>query len=601
VNDDRLFQLLEDYVEGRLSAADQSALEEHLSSHPEARVRFWDYLHQHALLRQLALNAEGKALAARTTRPRRRIWIAAAAVLLVIGSGVVLWSIRRGERPAVAVVEKVDGRVLRENQAIAAGDPLFAAEGLETAPQARAVIRFGDGTRVELGPGTAIRNLQSIDGKHVQLVRGTLRAQVVKQPAGEPMRIRTPDGEATVLGTTLKLMVDGDRGKGTRLEVEEGKVRLSNLAGKAVEVPSGHFAIAALKTELVSKPNLVPSLATAAALVEKMPPNSWLSLPNTLMWNVIPDRAKNPKIQGTAGPSTIVTGWSGGALDSRRHQLLVWGGGSTMYFGNELYGFSLETLSWSRLTEPCPDPTDGGQTNPDGTPNARATYNGLAYIAHADRFFALGGDPATTRGGGGARLDLLWTFDLAGRRWSARKASGTKPPTYLGNTCAYDPGSRKVWWGEANPDAMGLYSYDYDSDSWTRHNSDHIYYQTSVIDPRRGLLVNVGYGKVFAYDLRSRNVTRQDWTTRGGESFVAATNPGLDYDPVADRIVGWAGGGVWSLDPATRVWTAVSAPNAPAPTANGIFGRWRYVPDLGVFVVVTSIDENVHIFKFAKP
>ena len=75
MNDDRLFELLEAYVEGRLRPEDQSALEEFLTANPEARVRFWDYLNQHALLRQLELNAEGHELAKRlpgSQSPRRR-------------------------------------------------------------------------------------------------------------------------------------------------------------------------------------------------------------------------------------------------------------------------------------------------------------------------------------------------------------------------------------------------------------------------------------------------------------------------------------------------------------------------------------------------
>src|SRR5262245_64156658 len=64
-----------------------------------------------------------------------------------------------------------------------------------------------------------------------------------------------------------------------------------------------------------------------------------------------------------------------------------------------------------RSTDPTPDPADGGQKNADGTPNARATYNGLAYIAHADRLFALGGDLAGSHRGFLTRADILWTFE----------------------------------------------------------------------------------------------------------------------------------------------------------------------------------------------
>jgi hypothetical protein len=68
------------------------------------------------------------------------------------------------------------------------------------------------------------------------------------------MIFETPQGEARVVGTTLRLIVDTDPRKGTQLEVEEGKVLLKNLAGKSVPVESGHYAVAAAGAALVSKP-----------------------------------------------------------------------------------------------------------------------------------------------------------------------------------------------------------------------------------------------------------------------------------------------------------------------------------------------------------
>jgi hypothetical protein len=56
-----------------------------------------------------------------------------------------------------------------------------------------------------------------------------------------------------VVGTTLRLYVDPDPKKGTRLEVEEGKVELKNLAGKTVYVESGHYAVAGVGVELVTR------------------------------------------------------------------------------------------------------------------------------------------------------------------------------------------------------------------------------------------------------------------------------------------------------------------------------------------------------------
>ena len=110
-------------------------------------------------------------------------------------------------------------------------------------------------------------------------------------------------------------------------------------------------------------------------------------------------------------------------------------------------------------------------------------------------------------------------------------------------------------------------------------------------------MVIVGNGKVYAYDLRSGNTALQTWTTVGGDAFIAKESPGLDYDPVADRIVGWHGGSPYSLDPARKVWTVGSSAGAPPDVEQGIYGRWRYVPAVDAFVVVTGIDHNVSFYK----
>jgi hypothetical protein len=102
---------------------------------------------------------------------------------------------------------------------------------------------------------------------------------------------------------------------------------------------------------------------------------------------------------------------------------------------------------------------------------------------------------------------------------------------------------------------------------------------------------------VYAYDIGHNNFTKQTWTTTGGAAFISKANVGLAYDPVANKIVGWAGGAVYVLDPDTKVWTAYNAAGAPTATANGIFGRFRYVPAYNVFVVDTDMNDNVSFFK----
>ncbi len=502
-----------------------------------------------------------------------KIVLGAAAALLAAVAGFLFF--REGETsPPIAVVEEALGA------GVSAGDLLFAGQGLETDAKGRAVIRYPDRTRLELASQTRIRGLEVAGGKKLFVVRGRVTADVAPQPAGLPMTVRTAEAEAKVLGT--KFVVGAATGS-TRLEVEKGLVRLTRLSDrKSADVAAGQVAVAAAGADLVAR-----------AVFPPMTPDSWRFVPGTAMSRVAPDPAKFPGIQGRMGPDAVVAAWSGGAFDTKRNRLVLWGGGHTDYYGNEVYAFSVDTLAWERLTEPNPKPSLNNELNADGTPNGRATYNGLAYDAHADRLFAFGGAVA---GNGFASCKSTLTLDFDARTWSVRRPAGTVPPPQLGCNASYDPATRKVWWGQNS----GLYSYDYAADRWTKHNDDKFYYYTSAVDTKRGLWIVAGNGEVFAYDLRNGNPVRQAWKTAGGDALIKKGNPGLDYDPVRDRITGWAGGAVYTLDPETKAWMAHDSPGAPAPTPNGIYGRWRYVPSVEAFIVVTAAGGDLHFYKPGK-
>lgn len=152
----------------------------------------------------------------------------------------------------VASVEAAGGEAVHVRKdlrrAAAAGSELLPGDGLETGPKSWAVVKFPDGTRVEVGSGSVLAGWKAEGGKRAVLSRGSLMAVVSKQPA--PLVFSTPHGDAAVLGTTLRLVVDETS---TRLEVVEGKVRLTRSDGKAVDVGTGHFAVAATGMELAAR------------------------------------------------------------------------------------------------------------------------------------------------------------------------------------------------------------------------------------------------------------------------------------------------------------------------------------------------------------
>jgi hypothetical protein len=116
------------------------------------------------------------------------------------------------------------------------------------------VVRFPDGTRLELGSDSALREITVREGgaKAAFLERGRLAARVARQPAGRPMLLVTPHAEARVLGTRLILSVEPEA---TRLEVKEGRVGLKRLSdGATVDVTSARACTASSRGDLTPKP-----------------------------------------------------------------------------------------------------------------------------------------------------------------------------------------------------------------------------------------------------------------------------------------------------------------------------------------------------------
>lgn len=166
-----------------------------------------------------------------------------------------------GDRPApteavIARIETVTGevRLLSRGAALpaTAKTDLHAGQGLETRSKASLSFTFPDGSKFDLEPGTLISQIQADSGRKILLEKGTLRGVVSKQPKDQPLVIVTPHGDAKVLGTVLRVHVDPDPKKGTKLDVIEGKVELRNLAGKKVTVDSGSTATAAAGAPLAA-------------------------------------------------------------------------------------------------------------------------------------------------------------------------------------------------------------------------------------------------------------------------------------------------------------------------------------------------------------
>jgi hypothetical protein len=147
-------------------------------------------------------------------------------------------------QPAPTVIAQLDwiqGPAAR----LKAGAKILSGESVTTTgPGSLAVVRFADGTRLDLEADTQI-----VFGEKFDLVKGAVTADVAKQAAGKAVVFTTPHAEARVLGTRLRLSVEGDS---SRLDVREGKVRFTRTRdGASTEVSAGTFSA-------TSAPRLTP-------------------------------------------------------------------------------------------------------------------------------------------------------------------------------------------------------------------------------------------------------------------------------------------------------------------------------------------------------
>ncbi len=376
--------------------------------------------------------------------------------------------------------------------------------------------------------------------------------------------------------------------------------------------------------------------ATAAdhlnAAIQAMPENSWMTVPNSKLHGnpVEALDSEFPGIwQGNAREADGRFAWSGGALDSKRDRLVIWGGGHADYYGNELYAFNLQDFTWDRLTDPSPvlsNPDQCTDILTDGNPNSRHTYYNLDYIPEVDSMFSSPAGSTACNSGG---LDRnTWLFDFEANEaandsslrvgWinqgqPARNPDGSlvdrdsgvgRPITgELPTASAYDPNSGIVY----SISNSGLYDYNVENNFWRRINPTQIGAGGGgistdtgiVIDPKRNKIVVIGSGRVLVYDLDNENgmqYQQQVWATTNGEFNDGAYRPGVNYDPVADRIVVWDGGAVRALNMDTREWEALaSTPQLPAD--DGTYGRFRYSPTQNAYIAINGGNKDVLIYK----
>lgn len=369
--------------------------------------------------------------------------------------------------------------------------------------------------------------------------------------------------------------------------------------------------------------------------IQTLQPGHWLEIPRSEMVRVQVDACKSPAIQktydrignGTTGCNPdIVMAYSGGAYDTRKHRLIVWGGGHSGYAGNEIYAFELTEGKWSRITEPTPPLLEGEYDKETKrfspitpywhdpayppTPISVHSYDQLEYLPEQNMLFAAGG---ATFSGNGYATSLTWLFDLSKNDPSGWQQADPIPGKAYGlyeynMSTAYDPMIKKIIMRGYTKSGI----FDPLTKKWTVSNSGLLSRRLGSVgelDPKRRKLVVIGGGSSELYDVGKEGELGplQVLASTGDKEIEQCYAPGLVYDSRADRFVAWCGkGDVYTLNLENRNWKRHSGkgdalPGDPdhTPGIRGTWGRFRYMPEYNAYIVVNGNRQNIFLYRLA--
>lgn len=269
MRDDRLLDLLDAHLEGRLSPPEADELRAALRCSLQARELYWAYVEQHALLEDVLAEARGADLAfleesltdtslLRPTRPttaRRHLpaWAALAAVAAALLIALTLWP-RRAPDPVpraepFATIQALAGDVRVSDGAgppalVSAGTPLSVGQKVHVGDEeSQAEILFEGGTLLTVGSGSALRLAapEGSEGKRILLDAGAVQLDVPGRATDRPVVVAAWHAVVTAADARFRLYREADA---SRVEVERGKVRLDSRGGVLpVEVSEGAYAL----------------------------------------------------------------------------------------------------------------------------------------------------------------------------------------------------------------------------------------------------------------------------------------------------------------------------------------------------------------------
>ena len=368
------------------------------------------------------------------------------------------------------------------------------------------------------------------------------------------------------------------------------------------------------------------SAQSAGASATTQAASSGGGIPNTIGWFQIPNTTfatvQQTSFPSAGDPANVMIAWSGATYDSKRNRMIIWGGGHGDYAGNEVYVLDLASnpIAPRRLNNPDQYTVNGScHESIPGTsnrPGARHTYGGLTYLPTQDRMFALSGSIADC----GSFSNSGWLFDPAGLGWNLAINNQASWQSGLA-ACVYDQNKDLVHC--FNNTTASLWDYVPSAGTLTEQsgfksgfgNGDF----SGVMDPNGKRMYLVGGNFMAFFDLSSNAPypIRTDMAIPAScGTFASGHWPGVAYDPVQKLIVEWHGGNsVNTYNPSTNTCSSATFSGGPPspprtqPTggsypsgseqADGTFGRFQYIPSLGVFIVCNDWAINCYSLRMS--
>jgi hypothetical protein len=362
-------------------------------------------------------------------------------------------------------------------------------------------------------------------------------------------------------------------------------------------------------------------------IVRAMPEGGWVRANTNKFSDVWPDSKDGPT--PPYSPWKIIDSHSGFAWDSKRGDLILYGGGHASTAGNDVYRWRGSSQRWERSSLPSKvvgvgvgplyNPIDG----PDNAPASAHTYKNNVYLEVADRLLTFGGaafntggnflkqradgsltptgpylwDPAKADGSkvGGTNGSGFDPSVLGGQMWQNRdtwvNGLGPQPTIYVSGAAAYakENGKDVVYLsaGQGGGSQKHLFRYTINNlatpttDVWERIgiNFYSAFSDQGVVayDPVRKIYVRTGNGtRPFGYwDLNqpgeSLDAPFTPAVLSGTYDFANSRNCGMEFDPVRSLFFIWCGG--------AQVWSMKAPVGALSPTG------WQIGPELSAGVV----------------